>query len=255
MIDASVGFQCPECVAEANKGVRQPRTIFGGRTAADPGYVSKGLIGLNVLLFLFQQLPVGSELTHRLWVVGGPVIDPLLAEPVGVADGEYYRLLSAAFLHTGLLHLLLNMYALFLFGPALERAFGRARFTILYVVAALGGTAASYAFSDPGQPSLGASGAVFGLMGALLVVGRRLGADPRTVLILLAVNLAFPLVVRGTNIDWRAHLGGLVAGVLCSLALAGSPTKRWRAVQVAGIVGIVLVILALVLWRTAQLTS
>jgi membrane associated rhomboid family serine protease len=92
-------------------------------------------------------------------------------------------------------------------------------------------------------------------MGALLVVGRRLGADPRTVLILLAVNLAFPLVVRGTNIDWRAHLGGLAAGVLCSLALAGSPTKRWRAVQVAGIVGIVLVILALVLWRTAQLTS
>ena len=255
MIDASVGFQCPECVAEGNKGVRQPRTIFGGRVARDPGYVSKVLIAANVLIFLLQQLPVGAELTHRLWVIGGPLIDPLLAEPVGVADGEYYRLVTAAFLHGGILHLLLNMYALFLFGPALERAFGRTRFTILYLVSALGGTAASYAFSHPGQASLGASGAVFGLMGALLVVGRRLGTDPRSVLILLAINLAFPLVVRGTNIDWRAHLGGLLAGVVCSLALAGDPRRRWRAVQLGGVVSSLVVIAGVVLIRTAQLTG
>jgi membrane associated rhomboid family serine protease len=96
---------------------------------------------------------------------------------------------------------------------------------------------------------------VFGLMGALLVVGRRLGTDPRSVLILLAINLAFPLVVRGTNIDWRAHLGGLLAGVVCSLALAGDPRRRWRAVQLGGVVSSLVVIAGVVLIRTAQLTG
>lgn len=253
MVDASVGFQCPQCVAEGNKGVREARTVFGGRVARNSGYVSKALIALNVVMFVLQ-IALGSALTNRLWLVGLD-IDRVLLEPVGVADGEYYRLVTAAFLHGGPLHLILNMYALFLFGPPLEQAFGRLRFTVLYVLSAVGGTAASYAFSAPGQASLGASGAVFGLMGALLIVGRRLGADPRSVLALLAINLAFPFFFRGLNIDWRAHLGGLVVGALCAFVLAATPNNRRIPLQVAGIVVLLLAIAAVVLWRTAQFTG
>ncbi len=254
MIDAAVGFQCPSCVAEGNKGVRQARTVLGGRVSRDPGYVSKTLIAANLIIFLLQSVP-GSDVVLRFWLVGGPVFYPPLRDFVGVADGEYYRLITAAFLHGGLLHLVLNMYALFFLGPPLEQAFGRARFTAVYLVAALGGTAASYAFSPPSQPSLGASGAVFGLMGALLVVGRRIGADPRSVLVLLAINLAFPFFFPDLNIDWRAHVGGLVAGALCALVLAGSPRHRRAPLQVAGFLAVVLGIGALVAWRTAQLVG
>ncbi len=119
------------------------------------------------------------------------------------------------------MHLLLNMYALYLFGPPLEAALGRLRFIVLYLVSALGGSALSYAFSQPGDPSLGASGAVFGLLGAYLVVNRRLGRDTTSVMVLLAINFAYGFLVP--RIDWRAHLGGLVAG---RCARSRSPTPR-----------------------------
>jgi membrane associated rhomboid family serine protease len=251
MVDASVGFQCPECVREGNQGVRRARTVFGGRTTADPGYVSKVLIGINAVAFLLQTV-IGQEVDQRFWLLAGPAFDPLLGESVGVADGELYRLLTAAFLHGSILHLALNMYALFLFGPPLEAALGRTRFTALYLISALGGSAASYAFSNPGQPSLGASGAVFGLLGAFLVLNRRLGRDTSGVLVFLGINLAFG--VLAANIDWRAHLGGLLAGVLCAVALVYAPEKHRTLVQVVGMGGVLMVIVAVVAWRTAQLT-
>lgn len=254
MIDASVGFQCPECVAEGNKGVREPRTVFGGRIARDPGYVSKALIVLNVVVFVLQQVPA-LRVTERFVLVGGPALSSL--GPVGVADGEYYRLITAAFLHGGSaqypLHLLMNMFALYFLGPPLERAFGRMRFTVLYLVSAIGGTTASYAFNGPLDSSLGASGAVFGLVGALLLVGRRVGTDPRAVVVLLVINLALGFTIP--RIDWRAHLGGLIAGALCALVLAHAPRDRRVALQLFGVLGIVFAIAAVVVWRTAQLTS
>ncbi len=251
MIDASVGFQCPECVREGSKNVRQARTTFGGRVLDDAGYVTKILIGLNVVAFIAQRA-VGDSLQHQFWLIGGPALDPLLGQPVGVADGEYYRLLTAAFLHGSVLHLGLNMYALYLFGPLIERAFGRLRFTAIYLVSALGGTAASYAFNSPFGPSLGASGAVFGLMGALLVVGRRLGTDPRAVLALLAINFAFGVFAQG-SIDWRAHVGGLVAGAVVALLLSYAPKAGRNAVQALGVIAVLGAIAALVVWRTISL--
>jgi len=249
MIPASVGFQCPECVRAGNKDVRAARTIFGGQVSDDPGWVSKVLIGVTVLVFVLQQ--VSDEVTRRFYDVG-LAIDPVTFEPVGVADGEYYRLLTSAFLHSGVLHLLLNMYALFLFGPALEAAFGRWRFAALYLVSALGGSAASYAFSAPNQPSLGASGAVFGLLGAYFVVSRRLRRDTTPLLVLLAVNLAFGFLVP--RIDWKAHVGGLVVGGLVALALAYTPRgPRRTLLHVLGILGLLAVVAAVVVWRTADL--
>ena len=249
MIDASVGFQCPECVREGNQGVRRARTVFGGRVSDDPGYVSKTLIGLNVLVFLVQQ--VIPRFQSDFWLIGAFPPPPSLAF-TGVADGEVYRLLTAAFLHGGLVHLALNMYAIFLFGPPLEAALGRVRFSALYLVSALGGSALSYAFSNPAQPSLGASGAVFGLLGAFLVVNRKLRRDTSGVLVLLAINFVFGFIAEG--IDWRAHLGGLVAGALCALGLVYAPRERRALVQTAGLTLVLAGVLVVVALRTAQLT-
>jgi membrane associated rhomboid family serine protease len=253
MIPASVGFQCPECVKQGNASVRRARTVFGGRVSDDPGWVSKVLIGINVVVYVLQ-VAIGPTVEHRFWLVGGPVFDPRLGEVVGVADGEYWRLLTAAFLHGSIIHLGLNMYALFLFGPPLEAAFGRARFLAVYRVSAVGGSAASYAVAAPGSPSLGASGAVFGLLGAFFVVNRRLGRDSSGLIVLLVINLAYGFLVP--NIDWRAHLGGLVTGALCASVIAYAPNdKRRNALQAAGFVVVLLVVLGVVVWRTAALTT
>ena len=251
MIDASVGFQCPECVRQGNQGVREARTVFGGRVSGDPGYVTKALIAINVLVFVAQQA-LGPKFDHQFWLIGGPAIDGLLGHPVGVADGEYYRLLTAAFLHGSVLHILLNMYALYLFGPPLEAALGRVRYASLYLISALGGTAVSYAFSPPAGASLGASGAVFGLLAAFLVVNRHLGRETSGVLVLLGINFVYGLVVGG--IDWRAHLGGMIAGILCAAALVYAPPQRRTLVQAVGLAAVLLAVLALVVWRTTQLT-
>jgi membrane associated rhomboid family serine protease len=252
MIPASVGFQCPECVREGNKTVRRARTVFGGRVTNDPGYVSKVLIAINVVAFVLQ-VGVGRTVEHHFWLIAGPAFDPTLQQVVGVADGEYWRLISAAFLHGGVVHLLLNMYALYLFGPPVEAALGRVRFAALYATALLGGSALSYAFASPGTPSLGASGAVFGLLGAFLVVNRKLGRDTSSVMVLLAINFAYGFLVP--NIDWRAHLGGLVAGSLCAAAIAYAPAARRTAVQTAGIGVVALLAVVVVVVRTAALTS
>jgi membrane associated rhomboid family serine protease len=249
MISASVGFQCPECVREGNKGTREARTHFGGRVSDDPGWVTKVLIGINVVFLLLQM--ASQEFENRLELIG-LARDPATFQLVGVADGEYWRLITAAFLHGGFLHLALNMYALYLFGPPLEAALGRARFLALYLLSALGGSALSYAFSAPNQPSLGASGAVFGLLGAFFVVNRRLGRETSGLLVLVAVNFAFGFIARG--IDWRAHLGGLIAGALIATAMVYAPRSHRNLVQVAGGAVVLLAILASVVWRTAALT-
>lgn len=247
MIPASVGFQCPECVREGNKSVRQARTMFGGSVSGDPGWVTKALIAVTVVAFVVQQ--VSDQFTQLFWDVGITVDqDGAIA---GVASGEYYRLLTSAFLHSGFLHLGLNMYALYLFGPEIEAALGRWRFAALYVVSAVGGSAASYTFGQPFQPSLGASGAVFGLLGAYLVILRRLRRDTTPVLVLLAINLVLGFTVA--RIDWRAHIGGLVVGALIALAIAYAPQGRRTPVQVAGIVLVSLAVLALLTYRTAEL--
>jgi membrane associated rhomboid family serine protease len=250
MIDASVGFQCPECVREGNASVRQARTSLGGRLTDNAGTVTKVIIAINVVVFLAQQASVSFE-NHLVLV--GYAFDVTTGQQVGVADGQYYRLLTAAFMHGSFLHIAFNMYALYLFGPPLEATLGRARFLSLYLLSALGGSAASYAFNAPNQGSLGASGAVFGLFGAFFMVNRKFGRDNSGLLVLVAINLAFAFI-PGTNIDWHAHVGGLITGSLVAAALVYAPRNRRTVVQVAGFVVVLLIIVALVVWRTAQLT-
>lgn len=251
MHEASVGFHCPECLRAGQRAVRQARTAFGGGVHSDTALVTKVLIGLNVAVFLLQLVLLGTaESAARFGVLGRALVDEQLG---GIATGEYYRLITAAFLHGGPLHILFNMYALFLFGPMLEAVFGRIRFIALYLGSALAGTAASYAFSDELQTSVGASGAIFGLLGAALVVTKRMRRDASVITGLIAVNLVigflFPVI------DWRAHLGGLVGGVLIALGFAYAPPRLRVPLGVAAVVIEVALAVALVVLRTNQLTG
>lgn len=127
---------------------------------------------------------------------------------------EWYRLVTVALTHGGLLHLGFNMYALLVLGNPLEAAFGKNKFLMVFFFSLLTGSLASAYFASPYVISVGASGAVFGLFGALLVVGRRIGADTQSIIVIIGINFAIGFVVGG--VDWRAHLGGLVGGLLAA---------------------------------------
>jgi membrane associated rhomboid family serine protease len=255
MVNAAVGFQCPECLLDARKTVREPRTVLGGKvsTQAQTGQVTKILIGINVVVFLLAQLG-GNAFVDRLVLVGKVGFSGSLGTSIGVANGDWYRLITAAFLHVQVWHLFVNMLALWFLGPPLEALLGRLRFLGLYLVCAVAGCAASYAFIPPAQSSLGASGAVFGLFGALLVIGRKLRYDIRQLLAVLALNLAIGFIFAA-NIDWRAHLGGLAAGVLLGLAFAHAPQSRRTLVPAIAFAAVLLVVVVTVLVRTAVLNG
>jgi membrane associated rhomboid family serine protease len=241
MTSASVGFQCPDCVAEGASSVQHPRTAMTG-SADDRPVVTFTLIGLCVAVYLLQSASVLPDAVERfsMW-------------PAGIAFGdEYYRLLTAAFLHGSLLHIGFNMLVLWTLGPTLERILGHLRFVVLYLLAALGGSVASYLFSNPLTPSVGASGAIFGLMGALVVAGRRLGFDITQVLVLIGINVLIGFVPGG-NIDWRAHLGGLVTGAVVAAVMVHAPVRGPVAFQVAGCLAVLVLLVGLTLWRTSTL--
>jgi len=250
MRPASVGFQCPECVTEGAKTVRQGRTVFGGRISGDTSRVSLTIVALNVAVFVLGLLGQRS-FALEFGNLPGPVL--IEGEPAGVANGQYYRLATAAFLHAGAFHLAFNMFALAQLGPTLESALGRVRFLALYVLSALGGSTLSYLVSGQGTLGVGASGAIFGLFGAYYIVVRRLGGETRSILTLLVINLVITFAVP--IIDWRAHVGGLITGSVVAAALAHAPRGDRRATfQTAACVGVALLIVAAVVLRTAALT-
>jgi membrane associated rhomboid family serine protease len=242
MVAAPVGFQCPECVAGAAATQRRVTTVAGGAPISRP-LVTYSLIGVNVAIFLVQ-FAAGVNAVAGDWGMW----------PVGVAvNGEWWRLVTAAFLHGSFLHIAFNMYVLYALGPTLERILGHSRYLLLYLLAALGGGVASYVFSDIRTVSVGASGAIFGLMGALVVAGRRLRYDVTQVLILLGINVAIGFFSPG--VDWRAHLGGLVTGAVVAAIMVFPPRRYRTVVQVVGLLGVFLVLVAFAAWRTNQITE
>ncbi|MFI6264307.1 rhomboid family intramembrane serine protease [Micromonospora sp. NPDC051006] len=268
MREASVGHQCPECVNEGRRSVRPARTAFGGGAAGRHGYVTKTLIALNVLLMLLSiasdrggdaavggsgfggLLGGGTPLTNWGAVYG---MSPPGFLPQGIAEGEWYRLITAMFLHYGVIHLLLNMWALWVLGRSLEANLGPLRFLGLYLIAGFGGNVAAYLFSDPNAATAGASTAIFGLFAALIVIERKMGRDVSQVIPILVINLVFTLTVPGISIP--GHLGGLVIGTLMALVLAYAPRGRRSLVQLAGGAIIVFALIGLALIRTAQLLA
>lgn len=255
MIPASVGFQCPECVSSGSgtghaPGANQPRTIAGGSLASDTRLVTKALLGINVAVF-FAVMAAGNQLLDQLLLFGQAVTESY--GPVeGVAEGQWYRLITSMFLHEEIWHIAMNMLGLWFLGPPLEAALGRVRFLALYLLSGLGGGAITYLLASPQQASLGASGAIFGLFGAMAILMRRMRADMRPVLILLAINLVFTFT--WSNIAWEAHIGGLVTGALLAYAMVHAPRERRKLVQYGAFGLVLLAIVAILVVRTMQLT-
>jgi membrane associated rhomboid family serine protease len=240
---AAVGVQCVDCVREAARTAPVTRTALGGRLRDGRPVVTLAIVALCALSYLLQRVEAGWTARWAFAPFAGEV--------------EPWRFLTAAFLHSpgSLLHILFNMYALWLVGPYLERALGRWRFVALYVLAAIGGQVGVTLLASPVEGGgwftavVGASGAVFGLFGAVLVVLRRLGGDARQILVFLAINAVIGFVLPG--IAWQAHLGGLVTGVALGAAYAYAPRDRRVVLGVAATAGVTVLLIVLALARYA----
>jgi membrane associated rhomboid family serine protease len=267
MHEASVGHQCPECVAEGKRTQRPARTAFGGSRVGRAGYATRTLIGINVAVMVISAIAggaraiagsggwfglLGSQTSVTRWgEVLGYAPYTMGGEVHGVAAGEWWRLVTAMFLHYGVLHLLLNMMLLWQLGRYLEAQLGPIRFTALYLLAGFGGNVAAYVFTPQNQPAAGASTAVFGLVAAMFVINRRLKLDVTSLIPLLVINLLFTFTV--SNISVAGHLGGLVAGAVVAVVLAYAPPARRAPLQLAGCAVVLVVMLVAVVLRTMSL--
>ena len=176
--------------------------------------ITGALLTLNVLIWLGQISPLGYLFTNQFFFA--PVFAPF----------EPWRMLTAGFVHdwNGPVHILLNSYAIWIFGRQLEPMLGPLRFLLLYLTSIIGGSVAVLWLSDPGIPVVGASGALFGLMGAYFIVQRSIGGNPSQIFILIAINFAMGFFVEG--ISWQGHLGGLVTGLLMALVYANNRNPK-----------------------------
>jgi len=232
---AAVGVHCPECVREARESA--PRTSRGTRTrikrsmrsSSGVPVVTYTLIALNIAVFAID------------FVTGGSLYG-WLAYRGDFTASQPWRMLTSAFMHASVLHLLFNMFSLFIFGPVIEHAVGRARFAALYLLAAFGGSLAVLLLA-PNQAVVGASGAIFGLLGAFFIIQRRLGGNNTQLLILIGLNVAFGFIVP--NVAWQAHLGGLVVGAAVAAVYTATRHRSQKALQIASVVGIGVALVAI----------
>jgi membrane associated rhomboid family serine protease len=254
MVTASVGFQCPECVRQGSARTPRQRTVAGGVVAHDPDLITKVLIALNVAVFALE-LAVGDRVVRDLSLFAActPQGFPV-HQCVGVADGEWYRVITSAFVHdrTNFGHIVFNMLSLWWIGAPLERLLGRSRYIAIYAVSALAASAAVLLIA-PDTATIGASGAIFGLFGAFAVFMRRLNQDMRPILILLGLNIAFSFLWAG--VSWQAHIGGLIAGAVVAVGMAYAPRERRDVVQWGTAAGVGLLAVVLNVIAVVQVTS
>lgn len=233
---AAVGVQCVDCVNEGARTVRQGRTMFGGAVTDGRPQLTMGIIGVTVVAFVLQRV-----VTDVVFHLG-------FAPIVGAV--EPWRFLTVALVHGSLMHIAFNMYALYLLGQFFEPALGRARFIALYVLGALGGSVMILLLASPDgrawrQLTVGASGAVFALFGALIVLQRKLGRSNNGLWVLLAINAAIPFVFPG--ISWQGHLGGFLTGLAAGAVFAylgrppamgrpGDFSRHWLGLAAIGVV-------------------
>jgi len=241
---APVGIQCVDCVAAARNAMKAPHTPWGTPVRDGRPVVTITLIGLCVVSYVLQLATSGAWTEQ--WIFS-PAIGRI----------EPWRFLTAGFLHSAgtVLHLLFNMYALWIVGPFLEQMLGRWRYTVLYLLSAIAGSVGVLLLANPAQPSwvggvVGASGAVFGLFGAILVVMRRLGRDARQIVVVIVLNVIIGFTVP--NIAWQAHFGGLAMGAALALVYVHAPADRRRVLAVVATAGAPLVLLVLALIKYAS---
>lgn len=247
---AAVGIQCVDCVRESAREVRPTRTVFGGlvATGGRPGQATLVIMGLCVAVYIVEKLQPS-------------VLTAMYFSPYA-GWGEPWRAVTAAFLHSPstILHIVFNMLCLWQIGPYLESLLGRVRFILLYFVSAIGGSAGVLLLAAPPPaatspsvavavapgwftPVVGASGAVFGLFGALLVLNRHLGRSTAGIGITILINAAFSFFFPG--ISWQAHLGGFLTGLACAGVIAASTSPSRHRYAVPGLLGVLAVVVAL----------
>ena len=230
-----VGVICPECLAGQQQKqatiTRMPRRRAVTRTGAP--VVTYALLIITSAFYLIGMIPGGLGDTVRAW----------LAFNGALAYIQPWRLLTVTLVHASIWHIVLNMLALWALGRSLEPLLGRSRFLALYLLSALGGSVLT-ALLAPTTWVVGASGAVWGLLGAMFVIGRHLGANVTTIAILLGLNLVITFL-PGSNIAWQAHIGGGLVGALIGLVFARTRKVRQQSLQIWLLIAIGLGLLAL----------
>jgi membrane associated rhomboid family serine protease len=239
MTAAPVGLRCPDHAGGARK-VRRPAFSvprgqvgrLGGSNTFAP--VTRALIAINVAVYLITAVQ-GSGLNNP----GGRLFTKMLLFGPLVKHGDWWRLITAAFLHANLIHLGFNMFALWVIGGPVEHFLGRARFLGLYFAAGLAGSAGAL-LQAPFAPTVGASGAIFGILGALLIIEyQATGRLAGQAMTLIAINLIFSFSFHG--ISWGGHVGGLIGGILATLAFArwGRGHAAYGRLGIGGVLGLV----------------
>ena len=266
MNDAAVGFQCPSCLVEGRKSTRAGRTAYGGMLSTDASLTSGALIAINVAVWFAITITGGSSsrLVDLLalrpnglcQVPGGYFDTGGQAECSGTwlpgfVDGGYWQIVTAGFTHVSVLHIAFNMFALWIIGPQLELALGRSRFLALYFLSLVTGSAVVLWAAPEFQATLGASGAIYGLFAALLILVLKVGGDVQQLLILIGINVFLTFAVL--NISWQGHLGGFVGGAAVAAALVYAPRQRRTPIQVGALVLLAIVVAVAVVVRTAAL--
>jgi membrane associated rhomboid family serine protease len=269
MRDAAVGFQCPSCIAEGAKTTRSIQAPYGGARSTNPALTSMVLVGLNVVVWLSILVTGGSS---------SALVDALGLRPngfcapgdgaayavtrsacdaaagrfyYGVDDGAWWQLVTSQFTHVQLWHIAGNMLALWFLGPQLEAVLGRSRFLALYLVSGLAGSVTVMWFSSEIGITVGASGAIYGLFGALGIVAHKVGGDLRGLFGLLVINLFITFAVPG--ISWQGHVGGLLGGALIAALFVYAPRRHRALVQWGGVALFTVALLALAFVRTLAL--
>ncbi len=273
MQDAAVGFQCPDCVREGRKETRSGLATYGGRRSADPQATSVALIVANVAVWVLVLATGGGTSRWVTWLallpqgrceaIDGQTWFPNATEATcpperlgyewlpGVADGSWWQLVTSMFTHVEVWHIGGNMLALWFLGPILEAVLGRTRFLALYFLSGLTGSAVVYALSSPQSYTLGASGAIFGLMGAMLVIAHRQRRELGQLGGLILMNGIITFVVP--NVSWQGHLGGFVGGAAVAAILVYAPKAHRSAYQLAGLALLAVLIIGAIAARTATL--
>ena len=244
MTPTPVGMRCPECMRQRTKVVRGVGQQGAGFWRSPATFV---LVGVNVAVYLIEIAGGGGGLNS----ISPTIYFNYALHGTAVAEGEWYRLVTGAFLHYDITHILFNMVALFFLGRLVEPALGTPRFLALYFASLLAGSFGALVFSGAAAFTVGASGAIFGLFSAAFVIawGRGLGLIAREIGFLLVINLVFTLSVPGISIG--GHVGGLVGGAICALAIVAGergalgPRHRQAEFAVMALVAIISVLGAL----------
>jgi membrane associated rhomboid family serine protease len=272
MRPAAVGFQCPECVKEGAKATRSGRTAYGGLRPTDASLTSMVLIAINAAVWIAIVATGGNGSSLVDWLAlrangfclagngaGGADVGQSVCDSAGgtwlpgVVDGAYWQLVTSMFTHVQVIHIGFNMLALWVLGPQLELAVGRVRFLALYFLSGLSGSALVYWAAPEFGATIGASGAIFGLMGALAVVALKVGGDVRGILTWIGINFVITFVLAG--ISWQGHVGGFIGGSVIGVILVYAPRgPRRTAIQVAGLVVVGVLIAVTITARTLALS-